>query len=70
LVGLPFSDLCRDDRPAERVRVHRDSRAETDLDAGADREVDRRHGDNRRRAVALGMKFDPSIAGSDDERAL
>ena len=63
--------LYRDERPAKRVLVLRDRRAEADLDAGADWEIDRHHGNDRRRAVAvLRAKLDLAIACRDDEEAL
>ena len=50
--------------------VLRDRRAEADLDAGADREFDRRHADDRRGAVALRAQLDPAVARRDDKGAV
>ena len=57
-------------RPVQRVLVLRDRRAEADLDPGADRELDRRHLDDRGRAVVLGAQLDPAVAGGDDKGAV
>jgi hypothetical protein len=68
-IGLPFiRQLDGYLRPGQSVAVVRKGQA--DLDAGADRELDRLRTDDRRGAVALGAKHDPAIAGDDDEGAL
>ncbi len=56
-------------RPIEGVLVARERGAEPDLDAGADRELDRLDADHRGGAVALGAELDPAIAGGDDKGA-
>jgi hypothetical protein len=50
-------------------KAARKRRAEADLDAGADREVDRLGTDRAGGAVALGAKHDPAVAGDDDKGA-
>ena len=56
-------------RPGQRALAGGDRGAETDLDAGADRKLDRLHVDDCRRAVTLRAKLDTLVAGDDDERA-
>lgn len=55
--------------PEQGVAVVRKRGAEVNFDPGADRIFDCRHVHYRRVAVALGAKFDPTVAGNDNERS-